>query len=77
MGVNNVTVSYLICYDSLLQNATDVISKCDSYFITKCDRSSLLHNASGFLLQKAAVLLQKTTVITNYDNFITKFDVKY
>ena len=25
--------------DSLLQNVTDIISKCDSYFITKCDRS--------------------------------------
>ena len=35
-GVNSVTVSYLIRYDSLLQNATDVITKCDS-FIIKCD----------------------------------------
>ena len=29
-GVNSVTASYLIRYDSLLQNATDVIRKCDS-----------------------------------------------
>ena len=46
-GVNSVTVSYLIHYDSLLQNATNIITKCDSYFIRKCDRS-LLQNASGF-----------------------------
>ena len=70
--VNGVTVSYLICYDSLLQNTTDVITKCDSYFSTKCDRS-LLQNASVFLLQNATVLLQNATVIT--DNFITKCDV--
>ena len=49
-GVNNVTVSDLIRYDSLLQNATDVPKKCDSYFTTKCDRS-LLQNAEGFLIQ--------------------------
>ena len=35
-AVNSVTVSYLIHYDRLLQNATDVITKCGSYFITKC-----------------------------------------
>ena len=74
--VNSVTVSYLICYNSLLQNATDVITKCDSYFITKCDRS-LLENASGFLLQNATVLLQNATVITNCDNFVKKCDVYY
>ena len=47
MGVISVTVSYLIHYDSLLQYATDILAKCDSYFITKCNRS-LLQNASGF-----------------------------
>ena len=70
--VNGVTVSYLICYDGLLQNTTGVITKCDSYFSTKCDRS-LLQNAPVFLLQNATVLLQNGTVIT--DNFITKCDV--
>ena len=59
--VSSVTVSYLICYNGLLQNATDVI--------TKCDRS-LLQNASVFLLQNV-------TVITNCDNFITKYDSYY
>ena len=46
-GVNSVTVSDLIRYDSLLQNAKDFIKNCDSYFITKRDRS-LLQNAPGF-----------------------------
>ena len=69
-------VSYLIHYDSLLQNATDIITKCDSYFITKCDRS-LLQNASRFLLGNAIVLLQIATVITNCDDFITKCDSYY
>ena len=49
----------MICYDSVLQNATDAITKCDSYFITKRDRS-LLKNESGFLFQNA-------TFITNCD----------
>ena len=62
-GVNSVTVSDLICYDSLLQNVTVFITKCDSYFITKRNRS-LLQNASGFILQNATILLQNTTVIT-------------
>ena len=57
-GVNSVTVSDLIRYDSLLQNAADVITKCDSYFITKRD---------GSLLQNATVLLQNATVITKCD----------
>ena len=47
-GINSVTVSYLIHYVSLLQNAIDVITKCDSYFVTKCDRS-LLQNANIFI----------------------------
>ena len=54
-GVNSVTVSDLIHYDSFLQNATDAITKCDSYFVTKRDRS-LLQNASGFLLQNVTVI---------------------
>ena len=47
-------VSYLVHCDTLLQNATDIIITCKSYFITKCDKS-LLQNASGFLLQNATV----------------------
>ena len=51
----------MINYDTLFQNATDIITKCDSYFITKCDRG-LLQNAPGFLLQNA-------TVITKFDSY--------
>ena len=29
-GANSVAVSHLILYDSLLQNATDIITKCDT-----------------------------------------------
>ena len=54
--VYSVTVSDLIRYNSLLQNATDVITKCDRYFFTKRDRS-LLQNTSGYLLQNTTVSL--------------------
>ena len=60
--VDSVTASYLIRYESLLQNAPDIITKRDSYFIIKCD-ISLLQNASGFLLQNATVLLQNATIL--------------
>ena len=76
LGANSVTVSYLIHYDSLLQNETYFITKCDSYFITNCDKN-LLQNASGFSLQNATALLQNVTVISNCDNFITKCDSYY
>ena len=61
-GVNTVAVSYLRHFDSFLQNATDIITKCNSCFITKCDRS-LLPNLPDFL---------SGFFITNYDNFVTK-----
>ena len=64
--VHSVAVPYLIHCDSLLKNAIDIVTKCDSYFITKCDRS-LSQNVSGFLLQIATVLLQNATNITNCD----------
>ena len=54
----------------------DIITKCDSYFITKYDRN-LLQNALGFLLQNVSVLLQNATVITNCDDFVTKCDSYY
>ena len=64
-GVNSVTVLCLIRYDSLLQNTTDIIIKCDK---------SLLQNVSGFLLQmrqfyyKMRQLLQNAMFITNCDS---------
>ena len=51
LGVNSVTVSYLVHYNSSLQNVTDSITKCDSYFNTKCGRS--LQNAPGRLSYKS------------------------
>ena len=45
--------SFLVHYDNLLQNATEIIAKYDSYFITKCGEGLLLQNASGVLLQNA------------------------
>ena len=68
---NSVAVSYLIHYNSLLQIVTDNIAKCESYFITKCDRS-LLQNASRFyhkmrqLLQIETILLQNAKVIRGH-----------
>ena len=59
-GVNSVTVSYLIRYDSLLQNTIDVITKCDN-FITKCDRyykmQRLLKIATVHTLYKSLLFL--------------------
>ena len=34
----------MVHYNTLLQNTTDIITNCYSYFVTKCDKS-LLHNA--------------------------------
>ena len=55
----------MIHYDSLLQNATDIITKYDSCFITNYDRS-LLQNASGFYY-KMRQLFQNAMLITNCD----------
>ena len=71
-----VTVSYLAHYDTLFLNVTDIITKCDSNFNTKCDKR-LLQNASGFLFQNATVLLQNATVITKCVEFFTKCDSYY
>ena len=59
--VNSAAVSYLIRYDNLLQNATDVITKCD----TKCG-TRLLQNTSGFD-HKMRQLLQNATFVKNCD----------
>ena len=53
-----VVISNLVQYDNLLKNETDIITNCDSYFITKCNES---------LLQNVMVLLQNTTVVTKCD----------
>ena len=68
--------SYLVHYDTLLQNAADIITKCEISFITKCD-NSLSQNASDFLLHNAIVLLQIATVMIKCVHFITKCDTYY
>ena len=69
-----VAVSYLV--HILVQNATDLTTKCDSYFLAKYDKS-LLQKVSAFLLQNVTVTLQNATVITKCDDFIPKCDVYY
>ena len=73
LGINSVTVSYLIRYDSLSQNARYIITKCKCYFITKYYRS-LFTKCVKFFITKCDSLLQNATVITNCDDFITKCD---
>ena len=49
---------------TLLQDATDIVTKFVIYFITKCDKR-IIQNAFGFLLQSATILLQNETVLQN------------
>ena len=70
----------MIHYDSLLQNAADII-KCNIYFITKSGRH-LLQNVLSFLLKNASfttkcdsyykmrqLFLQNATAITKCDDY--------
>ena len=54
-----------IHYDTLLKNATDIITKCNSYFITQCNKG-LLQNATKVYYKKwqITILLQNAIVIT-------------
>ena len=65
-----LTFSYFVHFDTLSQNATDIITKCAIYFITKCDKS-LLQNASTFLLQNVTVYYKMQQFVQN-ETFITK-----
>ena len=56
-------ILYLVYNDTLLQNETDIITKCDSYFITKCDKSLLQHVPELFFKK--------------YDSSVTKCDSYY
>ena len=59
----------MIYHDSLQQNATDIISKCDGYFIAKYDRSLLQMRQVSYY--KMRQLLQIATIL------ITKCDIYY
>ena len=67
-----VTVAYLVYYDTLLQNVTD-ITKRDNYFITKFNKR-FSQNAWGFLFYyKMQQLLQNAKFITKC--FSTQFSL--
>ena len=63
LGVESVTVPYLILYDILLQNASDIITKCDNY---------LLQNKQKFITKRVRFFISKrNSFIINCDDFIT------
>ena len=64
LGVSSVVVSYLIRYDSLLQNATEVHYKIRQAFYYKMRQ---LYYKMRHLLQIATILLENTTVIAKCD----------
>ena len=63
---NRREVLCLIHYDSLLQNATDIITKYDNYFITKCAR--FFNYKMRHFYYKIGQLLQTTTFVTTCDS---------
>ena len=69
-----IVLSYLVHYNNLLQNATDIITKCDSYFITKCEKS-LLQDASAVLLKHAAVST-KCDIYYKIQQYMYQFTMK-
>ena len=56
-----ITVSYLVHYDTILQNTTDFIAKCNSNFITKCDEGLLQMQQFCYKIRK---LFQNSMFIT-------------
>ena len=62
LGVESVTVPYLILYDILLQNASDIITKCDNY---------LLQNKQKFITKRVRFF------ITKCEGFIIKCNNYY
>ena len=63
LGVNSATVSYLIHYNSLLQNATEIYYKMRQVFYYKMRQ---FYYKMRQLLQIATILLQNATFIINY-----------
>ena len=74
-----VVLSYLVYYNTLLQNATDIITKCNSFFITKCDKSLLKKCVRFFIIKCDKNLLEKHVrfFITKCDSFMTNCDSYY
>ena len=59
-----VTVLYLVHYDSLLQNATDIVTQCDSNFIGKF-KKQLLQNVTDFFLQNGTFITNCVATVLN------------
>ena len=52
LGVNTVTVSYLIYYDSLLQNATAILSQNATEIYYKCVRVFITKRVSYYKMRQ-------------------------
>ena len=63
------TVSYLVHYDTLLQNTTDIITKYGSCFITKYDKS--------YFKMRQVFYYKMWQFITKCVDFITECDSYY
>ena len=75
LGVNSVTVSYLIHYDRLSQNVTGIIITAS---ITDIITAILLQNATGIYYKMPQIFITKCdSFITKCDDFITKCDSYY
>ena len=73
-------VLFLIHYDTLLQNVTDIITKCDSYFIAKIYASEVFYyiqqqtSVSNSTFQSSNLLVfteEDSITIKNLLNFVT------
>ena len=55
---------------------TDINTKCDSYFIPKCNRN-LLQNVLGFSLQMQQVYYKIEQLLPKFEDLITRCDSYY
>ena len=74
LRVNSVTVWYLIRYDSLLQNATYIITKCDSYILLQ-NATEVYYKMHQVFYYKMRQLLQMSTILSQNAAVITKCDI--
>ena len=63
LGINSVTISYLIRYESLLENATDILLQNATAILLPNATEVYCKMRQVFLLQNATALLQNATVI--------------
>ena len=66
LGVNSVMVSYLICYDSLLQKAADIIQNATAILLQNA--TEVYYKVRQVFYDKMRQLLQNVTFITNCDS---------